>query len=152
MLFVLTMMDAVNLEPWPTSSMHSPDCLRSFLFFIPAQIWDGFLDVEVLVWYLMTSLTLLLLYWSWGWCWIQVVVKDDVDDGADGLHPYANLIFVRFGTPLLYLGLWNVRKKKGKFATKELRLTEIGEYFAFSMLKSKPAWKKYTTDGCDGWD
>ena len=34
----------------------------------------------------------------------QVVVEDNVDDGADGLHPYANLIFVRFGTHRLYIG------------------------------------------------
>ena len=89
MLSVLTMMDAVNLEVKANQfiALTSLACLRSFLFFVTAQRWDGFLDVEILVWCLM----------SWRCCFCieaeadadgQVVVEDNVDDGADGLHPY----------------------------------------------------------------
>ena len=59
----------------------------------------------------------------------------------------AYLIFVNFGTPPYYLDLQDVYRKVRKFATKQPILVKMDHIFAFSMLNSTPAGKKYTTTG-----
>ena len=41
-----------------------------------------------------------------------------------------------------------VHQKVRKLATKQPNLVKMGQNFAFSMLKSTPARKKYATSGC----
>ena len=57
-----------------------------------------------------------------------------------------------FSTPPHYSVLSKVHQKVGKFATKYPKFAKIVQNFAFSMLQSTPARKKYNTTGSCGND
>ena len=87
-----------------------------------------------------------LRYKFWDWKWpppLLVFFRKFIRFGSATLPWMPYLIFVNFGTPLHYLGLKKYTKKCVNLGQNKPNWPK----WAFSMLKSTPAWNKYTIAG-----